>query len=300
MIVGFDIGGTNVRAGVVGDDGTVVAGSWREERNPHAPEALSDLVASMVQDLERDTDDRVERLGAAIAGLVTLDGRVRYSPNIPELVEFEFASALESRCGCEVHVENDANAAAWAEYRSGVAVGVDHFVTAALGTGIGTGLILDGRLYRGVNGFAGESGHMVVDQTGPLHHTGARGPWEYFGSGTSLGSLLADTRFAAMSDSDFNSAVVDGDGEAIAQLDRFAAAVAVGVVNLVYLFDPALVVLCGGVSEIGEPLAAAVERHIDGRLVGGDHRPRVPVVIAHHREIGGVVGAALLANQSER
>ncbi len=300
MIVGFDIGGTNVRAGVVDDDGVVVAGTWREDRNPGSPDDLCDLVASIVSELEHLRDDHVERLGVAIAGLVTFDGRVRYSPNIPELVEFNFVSALEERCRCTVSVENDANASAWAEHRSGAARGVEDFVTAALGTGIGTGLVLDGRLYRGSNGFAGESGHMVIERSGAAHHTGANGPWELYGSGTSLGALLSDTPFATVDDAEFNRLVEVGDTDALTQLNRFAEAVAVGACNLVYLFDPALVVLCGGVSEIGEPLAAAVEGHIAAQIVGADHRPRVPVAIAHHRETGGVIGAALLANQESR
>jgi glucokinase len=150
---------------------------------------------------------------------------------------------------------------------------------------------------------------MTVDRDGPVHVTGAAGPWELFGSGNALGALAREAaaagRFAAVlaakgrvdavEGEDVRAPLEAGDPEALAVLDSFAVQVAVGVANLVELLDPEAVVLAGGVSSLGEPLRAAVQTHMASRLMGKGHRPVPDVVLAQLGVRAGAIGAALLA-----
>ena len=184
----------------------------------------------------------------------------------------------------------------------------------ALGTGLGTGFVFDGRVYRGWNGFAGESGHMTVEMSGPEHVTGASGPWEYYASGTGLGRLARQA--AAQGDLDaaisaagsvdairgehIHKLVAAGDGDALAVLDEFCRCTAVGVANLVHVLDPEMVVIAGGLIDIGEPLVRGIESWTHRMVLGGGQRQRVQVVGAQLGSRASAVGAALLAAEASK
>ncbi len=122
-------------------------------------------------------------VGLGAPGLVDRTGTLRYGPNLPGVIDFDFATALTDRVGRPATVDNDATCAAWGEHERGAARGCNHSVTVTLGTGIGAGITVKGELLRGANGFAGEPGHMVVDPDGPLCPCGRRGCWERYASG---------------------------------------------------------------------------------------------------------------------
>jgi len=307
MLAGFDIGGTNARCVLVDDDGSVVANGRRSSAGS-GPELVQSIVV-LVGELEAANGVKVRAIGLGVAGLVHRSGTIRYSPNLPDLLEFPLGQEVESVLGVPVVVANDANTGAWAEGRLGAGRGADDFVFVALGTGIGIGVVANGTLVAGANGFGGEAGHMVIDVDGPRHITGQRGPWEYFASGNALGRLgreaAADGGFPRGVESAGSIADITGfhvaealrsaDPDATVIFDGFCRDVARGVANLVLILDPERIVLGGGISAVGEPLRHGVQLWLGRLLLGVDHRPPVEVVLAELGPDAGALGAALLA-----
>jgi glucokinase len=200
-----------------------------------------------------------------------------------------------------------------AEHRGGAAAGVQHAVVITLGTGIGGGLIVDGALVRGAHGFAGEPGHMVIDPNGPPCPCGQRGCWEQFASGhglarlarsAALGGRLAAAVEQAGGDPELvrgehvTAAARAGDADALAVLDELADWIAVGLANLVNIFDPELVVIGGGLVDAADLLLPRAEALVHQRVLAGARRPLVPVVPALLGERAGAIGVALLAGDA--
>ncbi len=308
MLAGFDIGGTNARGLLIEPTTGDVIGTCRGPSTGDGPELVA-TISGMVSRLQDDNDAVISAVGLGVAGLAHRSGTIRYSPNLPGLVEFPIGPALEDVLGVPVVLGNDATTGAWAEACLGAGRGAANFVFVALGTGIGTGFVADGRLITGAYGFAGEAGHMVVDRNGAPHRTGQRGPWEYFASGTALGRMAreaaADGRFDSGSDlaGDIGSitghhlvtALATGDDDARRIFDSFCSEVALGVANLVLMLDPESVVIGGGLADIGAPLVDGVGDWLDRLLLGAEHRPHVDVVLAELGSDAGALGAALLA-----
>lgn len=310
MIVGFDVGGTNARGLLIDPVTGEIVDRERESSDGIGP-VLLDTLTAMVGRLAERNGVTIDAVGLGVAGLAHRSGVIHYSPNLPGLVEYPLGTEMQHALGVPVVVMNDATAGTWAEAKLGAGRGTDDFVFVALGTGIGTGFVCGGSLLQGANGFAGEAGHMVVDAFGPAHITGQQGPWEYFASGSALGRLGREAATAGRFDAaaglagsvdnivgfDVVAALRDGDTQAAEIFDVFCREVARGVANLVIIFDPARVVIGGGVSEAGEPLRAGVERWLHELLLGSDHRPRVEVVMAELGDEAGALGAALMASE---
>ena len=308
MIVGIDVGGTNARALLLDTVDHQILDRRQVSSSGTGPELVSAL-AEMVELLATDSSRSVDAIGLAVAGLAHRSGVVRYSPNLPDLVEFPIGPELAKLVGRPVVLGNDATAGALAEHRMGAGRGTDNFGFVTLGTGIGTGFVLDGQLVRGASGFAGESGHMVVDLDGPVHVTGRQGPWEHFGSGNALGRMgrqaAATGDFSAgeamagsveaVTGQHVSDALADGDGDAVRIFDEFCHLVGLGVANLVMILDLERIVVGGGLVRIGEPLRSGVQAHLDKMVVGSVHRPPVEVVLAELGADAGGLGAGLMA-----
>lgn len=250
-------------------------------------------------------------IGVGVPGLVDMAGVLRFAPNLAGVADLDVRGGLSARFpGVPVRVDNDATAAGWAEVCAGAARGATDAVLVTLGTGIGGGVIAGGRVVRGAHGFAGEIGHMIVDPDGPPCPCGQRGCWERVASGSALGELAREEalarpgcRMAALAGGDpgavrgehATTAAAEGDGAALAVMDAFARSVALGLVNLANVFDPAVIVLGGGLVEAGQTLLAPVRRAFTQMVLGGAHRPPVAIVAAALGERAGAIGAALLA-----
>ncbi|KAG1648440.1 Glucokinase [Nymphon striatum] len=257
---GFDIGGTKTLAVVVSEDGDILF--ERRVPRPHGPEETVDQLCTLVQQVQAEVGVTIDAVGIGIAGAISRSGSVQFSPNIPELVDFPLRDLLA--VNIPTVVDNDATAATWAEHQLGAGQGVDDLLYVALGTGIGTGFVLDGQIYRGAHGFAGESGHIVIDRHGDTHISGVKGPWEMYASGSGLGAMgrewaeRGDLASVAATVDDVASirgehvgeAIAAGHQDALALLDVFASHVAVGMTNLMYVLDPARIVLGGGLVEL--------------------------------------------------
>ncbi len=312
--VGIDFGGTNVQAVVVDEAGGVLAdGVWP---TPREGPAVADLVAGIVASLD------VEGLPLGIGAPVLLDGDgiVVAAPNLPSVIGTDFGRSVRSRLTemnrnpAALVVDNDATLAAVGELELGCAAGSRDAVVVTLGTGIGAGLIVNGQVIRGANGFAGEAGHMVVDTAGPPCPCGRNGCWERFASGTGLARLARDaahagraTRVVELAGGDpeavrgeqVSLACAEGDPEARAIMSAFGWWVALGLANLCLLLDVELCVIGGGLVGSGDFLLAPVREHFaefmepatggTGRVVP---RPVAQIVLASLGSRAGAVGAA--------
>jgi glucokinase len=228
------------------------------------------------------------------------------------VVEDPVGPRVAEATGLVVRAENDATCATWAEHISGAGRGVPDLLVVTLGTGIGGGFVLDGRLERGANGFAGEIGHMVVDHDGVACVCGRRGCWERYASGTGLGRMAREaaqagrgSRMIELAGDDpelvrgehATAAALEGDPEALAVLRRLAGWVGLGLASLVHILDVRRIVIGGGLVEAGDTLLDPVRSAFAERLYAPDHRPEVEIVAAELGEQAGAIGAALLARE---
>jgi len=307
--LGLDIGGTKVLGVLLDAHGEVL----KEQRrlSPHAGvDALVSTAAGIVADLA----PAGVPVGVGAAGLVTEDGHVLYSPNLPTVLKAPLRDELAAATGHPLVVDNDANVATLGEVAYGAARGVRHALMVTLGTGIGGGMLLDGRIYRGARGFAAEIGHFTVERDGPLCACGEHGHWEAIASGTALGRIAreligdgtgrgqtvlaaAGGAVGAVTGVHVEQAARAGDADAIALLHTYADNVSLGLAGLANVLDPELIVIAGGLVELGpllfEPLQASFMQHIEGAR----YRPDIPIVPAQLGERAGAVGAAVLAQE---
>jgi glucokinase len=301
--LGIDIGGTNVRVAVVDDDGHAhgLAGDgW----SGGAPEECVAAAARLARGLTRS--GAVDRAGAGCAGLVDhRRGIVGSSPNLPAWHDVPLAALLSDALGIETFVENDANAAAFGEYAAGAARGATNAVMLTLGTGLGAGFILEGRLYRGSHDLAAEYGHTTIDLNGAPCACGGTGCLEGL---VSAGALVARAEAllesgmasslrpvaSSLTAADVGRAAAEGDELAVLAVAEIGRYLGVGMTNLVRTLDPDVIVLGGGVAGAGDALLKPARNELERRLAGCP----APLPLLTFAELGnaaGVVGAALLA-----
>lgn len=290
LYIGVDIGGTKVVAAEVHSDDSLGATARRATPGRRVAVSLvEDAITEAV--LEVAAGRPIAGVGLAAAGFVDRSGeRVMFAPHLP-WVDDPVRARLEDRWGCPVAMDNDANCAALAELTGGAAVGVDQALLVTLGTGIGGAVILGGRLLRGANGMAGEFGHMQVKPGGRACECGRTGCWEQYCSGNALVRRLEKQQLTGPA---ITEAALAGDPAACRALEKTGRWLGVGVANLVAAFDPALVVVGGGVSAAGDLLLDAARAALASSLVGAGHRVVPPIVRARFGPEAGVVGAAHL------
>jgi glucokinase len=254
------------------------------------------------------------RVGVGVPGLVDRAGGLKFAPNLPGVVTLPVKEELERRVpGARFRIDNDATCAAWAEKLLGAARDLDYVVVLTLGTGIGGGIIIDGKLERGAHGFAGEMGHMVMGPEGEGCSCGKQGCWEHFASGRALGRYgreaaeagaasrvleLAGGDPTAVRGEHVSEACREGDPEAAVVMRRLATWVGIGLVNLAMAFDPEAFVIGGGLSEVGDLLFEEARRTMADHLAGAPYREPPAVLAAELGELAGAVGGALLARDA--
>lgn len=249
----------------------------------------------------------VAAIGLGAAGLVRWpEGCLVWGPNVAGR-EIPFRDLLASRFGLPTVVDNDANLAALAESRIGAARGHDHVLLVTLGTGIGGGIVIDGKIYRGQS-FAGEVGHMTVDVGGPRCTCGQQGCWETFASGRRLDQMARDetaveptgltARLAgqrAATGFHLTEAALQGDIHAGRALQEMGSWLGIGLANLVVILDPEIIVVGGGAARAGDILLDPARRSLLDALEGAVFRLPIPLVAAGLGEEAGMVGAGLAA-----
>jgi len=316
VVAGIDVGGTKVLGRAFSLDAPTVVLAQALLPTPTGTEAVLDTMAAVSDALAKDPavldHGGLTAVGVGVPGLVTSQGALRFAPNLPGVTELAVGTVLTERLGVAVSVDNDGNCAAWCEAVLGSARGAANAMLVTLGTGIGGGIVLDGKLYRGANGFAAEPGHMVVDPVGPLCPCGRRGCWERFGSGTGLGRLgreaaqagraasvleAAGGDLAAITGQHVTSAARAGAADAVAIFRDFAWWVALGIANLVNILDLEIVVVGGGVAHAGDVLIEPIRESFAGLVLAPAHRPPITIVAATFGPEAGSIGAGLLARE---
>ncbi len=309
LTVGVDIGGTKIAAGVVDEQGEILARK-RVATAGRSAETVERTVSDLVKQLQRDFD--IEAIGIGAAGFVDEKrSRVNFAPNLGWRDE-PLRMAVESATGLPVVIENDANAAAWGEYRFGAGRGSDYLVAITVGTGIGGGIITEGALYRGRYGAAAEFGHLSVDPGGRPCGCGNRGCWEQYASGNALVRearyLASERRTEAEKMLDLgdgtpegvqgvhvSTAAREGDPVALAAFDFVSRWLGQGMADVAAILDPECFVIGGGVSEAGDILLGSTVRAFGESVTGRDHRTLPKIVVAQLGNAAGLVGAADLA-----
>ncbi|HWI43870.1 MAG TPA: ROK family glucokinase [Nocardioides sp.] len=308
LTCGIDIGGTKIAGAVVDPDGNVVAED-RVESPATDPGAVESAVAELVASFA--AEHQIESVGVGAAGYTSSDrSTILFAPNIAWRNE-PLGADLARLTGLRVVVENDANAAAWGEFRHGAGRDVDDQLMVTVGTGVGGGIVTGGRLLRGAHGVGAEIGHLCVVPEGRLCGCGNHGCLEQYGSGSALvrdtrevaaSSLLAGDLVqraggdpAAITGPMITTAAQEGDRFAIEQFERLGTWLGRGVASLVAVLDPAVIVVGGGVSEAGDVLLDPLRTAFEHELTGRGFRPVAEVRLAELGNRAGVIGAADLA-----
>jgi len=312
--IGIDIGGTKVAGGLVDVDGHITHRARRD--TPHrskSPSVVEDTIVEVVAELMQVVGpETVAAVGIGAAGFVAADrATVVFAPHLSWRHE-PLQEALHKRIALPIFVDNDANAAAWAEWKFGAAQGETHLMMITLGTGIGGGILIHGQVQRGRFGIAGEFGHMQVVPGGHRCECGNRGCWEQYASGNAL-VREARSLFSANSPiaSDLldrvegvpgnltgpliTQAARDGDPTACELLAEIGNWLGVGIANLAAAFDPGTFVIGGGMSAAGDLLLASARDTFKRRLTGRGYRPEARIVAAALGNDAGLIGAADLA-----
>jgi glucokinase len=309
LTIGVDVGGTKVLAGVVDEDGQILE-QERQSTPKTDGEAIAEVIAGLVASLRSRHD--VEAVGIGAAGFVDLDrANVMFAPNLVwrnEPLKLRVSKLID----LPIVVENDANCHVWAEHRFGAARGVDTVVAVILGTGIGGGIVLEGRLYRGGFGVAGEPGHVRVVPDGRPCGCGNRGCWEQYASGNALVRAARETARSAPSSVPFLMKAVVGQVDAITGplvtqaanagdpgarecFETIGRWVGQGLADLATILDPACFVVGGGPADAGAVLIDPIREAFAAALSGGAYRPHAPILAAELGSSAGLVGAADLA-----
>lgn len=305
-VLGIDIGGTGCKGGVVDEHGAVLE---RYEEPTHTGAGTKSIISVIEELLRRAGTIEAEIAGIGIGAAGFIDaatGSVTFSPNL-SYDDPNIAAAVRARTDVPVIVDNDANAAAWGERTFGSARGLDHVVMLTLGTGIGSGFIVDGRLMRGATGAAAELGHMIIEQNGPLCPCGLRGCLEALASGRAIARAARE----AVDDEDsmliemaggpeaitarlVAAAATEYDEVAMTVLRRAGTALGFGLSNVVNIFDPQVIVLGGSVVAAGEPYLGPARDTLAQCLQEQKRRPARLDVTTLGQD-GGIIGAAALA-----
>ncbi len=310
--IGVDLGGTNIVAGVVDDAHRIIAKAQTPTSIPRPAEEIFDDIARICREALESKHiamDEVLSVGVGTPGSVNKDtGVIEFANNL-EFNNVPAKKMLEERIGKNVYLDNDANCAALGEAVAGAGNGVKNFVAITLGTGVGSGIIIDGKLVVGMNFAAGEMGHQVIVYNGIHCSCGRRGCWEKYASAT---ALIQQTKDAMQADHDSkmwevahnNIDAVNGKtafdadrlGDATAHrvVQQYVDYVACGIINIVNALQPEMICVGGGISNEGENLLQPLRRILERERYSLYAKKQTEVVKAVLGNDAGVIGAALL------
>lgn len=315
--IGIDLGGTNIAAGLVGDDKLIKRKLSIPTGAERAPEYIMDDIAALCRSLAAEEGIALSEIvsaGIATPGIANHDtGVVEYANNLP-FRKLPMAQMLRERTGISVvRIENDANAAAWGEAVAGAAQGASNSVMITLGTGVGGGIIIDGKIYTGFNYAGAELGHIVIHAGGRQCSCGRKGCWEAYSSATALINMtaekleecrasgrktyigeLAEQRGKISGRTSFD-AMRAGDEAAREVVDKYLHYLACGLINIVNIFQPEIISIGGGISNERENLLNPLIPIIEKEQYGGGIVPTTELRIATLGNDAGIVGAAMLS-----
>ena len=312
--LGIDLGGTNIVAGVVDKKYKIVAKASCKTAVPRPESEICDSMAEVAKEAVEKaklTMDDIESVGIGVPGAVNpKTGVIEYSANL-FFHNWEVVEMMEERLGKKVHIENDANAAALGEYLAGSAKGARNAVAITLGTGVGGGIIIDGKIYSGSNFAGAELGHMVIVKDGKECACGRRGCWETYASATGLINLtkqkilsekLEFSYMLKLCDGDINKvngrtafdAMRDGDPTAKSVVEEYISYLSCGLVNIINIFQPDVLCIGGGISNEGENLLGPVRSYVERERYTKHNDKQTVICKCTLGNDAGIIGAAYL------
>ncbi len=308
--IGIDLGGTNISAGIVDENGNIFVKSSTPTMNGRAADDIIDdmaeLCKKLMAELRIDTAD-VESIGIGMPGTMDKEKGISIYANNLNFNNINIVEEMEKRIDLPCYIENDANCAAIGENVCGVAYGNRNIIYITIGTGVGAGIIINGRVFDGSFGGGGEAGHMVIVANGEECTCGRKGCWEAYASAS---ALRREGRIAAAKYPnskiydlvDGNIKLIDaktvfdaadmGDEVALEIIDRYIEYVAIGLVNLVNIFQPEAIVIGGGVCAQGDKFIKPLTAILNEKVYGGELKTKI--CIATLGNDAGIVGAAML------
>lgn len=315
--IGIDLGGTNIKAGVVNENFEIVAKTSIKTNCPRPSEEIMDDMAKvslMAVEQAGLTMNDIEWVGVGTPGIANSStGIVEYSCNL-DFHDVPMADYLSEKLGKPVFVDNDANAAAYGEFVAGAAKGANNAVAVTLGTGVGGGIIIDGKIYSGSNFAGAELGHEVIVVDGAQCSCGRKGCFEAYSSASGLIRMTKeameedkDSIMWTMSEEDghvsgrlaFN-AMRKGDASAKKVVDKYIKHLAAGVTNIINTFQPDILCLGGGVCNEGDPLIVPLKELVKQEVYSKNSKKNTEIVIAKLGNDAGLIGAAFLGKANAK
>lgn len=309
--IGIDLGGTNIVASVVNDKYEIVSTSKTKTNSPRPAEEIFDDIEKVCREVVDSaglTFDDIQAIGLGTPGTVNAEGVIEFANNLA-FNNVPAKQMLVDRLGKEeIFIENDANCAALGEAYAGCGNGSNNFVAITLGTGVGSGIIIDGKIVSGVNNAGGECGHMVIVVDGEQCSCGRRGCWEAYASATALirqtkkamdeypdsimhrlaeeeGKVNGKTAFDAMR---------LGDIAGIEVVNNYIKYISCGLINLVNALQPEIICIGGGICNEGETLMKPLRRYVQAERYSIHSKIQTKIMKAQLGNDAGVIGAALL------
>ena len=312
--IGIDLGGTNIVAAVVNDEYEMVGKAKTPTATPRSADEIFDDIAKVCKEAMAQAGVTIKDIfsvGIGTPGTVNKEGVIEFANNLG-FVNVPAKEMLIERLGIEnVYVDNDANCAALGEAQAGSGHGAKDFIAVTLGTGVGSGVIINGKIVAGVNNAGGECGHSVIVVDGEPCTCGRKGCWEAYASAT---ALINQTKAAMEKYPDSvmhelvkaNGGKVDGrtafdamrrgDIAGIKLVDAYVKYVACGLINLVNIFQPETICIGGGICNEGETLLRPLRRYIDSERYSVYSKIQSKIVKAELGNDAGIIGAALLGD----
>lgn len=310
--LGIDLGGTNIAVGVVDENFKIVGRGKMKTNAPRPAEEICDDMATAVKMAVEDaglTMDDIDTIGIGAPGSINPHtGMIAVSNNL-QFEKVPMGPMLKERLGRDVFIENDASAAAYGEFLAGAGRGTQDMVAITLGTGVGGGVIIGGKLFSGSNLAGGELGHTVIVQGGEQCTCGRKGCWEAYASATGLIKLTKasmeanpNSKMWELCDGDINNAsgrtAYDGmraDDEAAKEVvKKYEEYVACGITNMVNIFQPEVLCIGGGISKEGDTLLAPIVKVVDAERFTKNVEKQTVVKIAELGNDAGIIGAAYI------
>lgn len=310
--IGVDLGGTNIAVGIVDGNGRIIhkdsVPTLREREYPQILKDMADLIIKIIKSSGIDIKD-IYSIGVGCPGTPnTEEGILVYANNL-RFNNVPIRKELQKYIDIPVYLDNDANVAALAESVAGAAMGVSHSITITLGTGIGSGIVIDGKVYSGFNDAGAELGHSVICIDGEPCTCGRRGCWEAYASAT---ALISQTRTAAAKNpASMLNSICNGDldsieaktafdaaqmGDSIAKqvIERYITFLAEGITNVINIFQPEILCIGGGICRQGEYLLKPLREKVCDKVYSKGSGRQCQIKVAQMGNDAGIVGAAML------
>lgn len=312
--LGIDLGGTNIVAGVVDENYKIMAKAECKTAVPRPESEICESMAAVAKkavEKAKLTMNDIKSIGIGVPGAVNpKTGKVEYSANL-FFHNWEIVKMMKSLINKPVVIENDANAAAYGEFLAGSAKGANNAIAITLGTGVGAGIIIDGKIYSGSNYAGAEMGHMVIVKDGKECACGRKGCWEAYASATGLIALTKEAILQEKPDFSYMLKSINGDINKISGLtpfnamragdaagkqvvDKYIEYLACGIVNAVNIFQPDILCIGGGISKEGETLLAPLRALVEQYRYTKHNDKQTKIVSASLGNDAGIIGAALL------